>query len=310
MHVVNSLAPIFLLVALGTALKSSGFFDASFFKNLTRFTFWFALPALLIDKIAAGDWVGATLFRGALLLLIVSLICVALARAAAVPLRVPSASLGAFLQGSFRSNIAFIGLPVILYALADGGPGLETVAVVTVALTTIWYNVFGILVLAFSRPRAGRLIAHLARSSRDALLNPLMIACLAGFLLRALPWDLPVAARRSLGALGQAALPLALLTVGARLSLAPLRHSAGPAVVAALLKTVLCPALGWWIGPRIGLTGPPLAAALIFLGCPTAVTSYIMADMMGHDGELAGQIVVVSTLMSAATLTTLLALGI
>ena len=46
-----------------------------------------------------------------------------------------------------------------------------------------------------------------------------------------------------------------------------------------------------------GFSGDTLLTALLYLASPCAVTSYVMADQMGADKELAGSAIVLSTLL-------------
>ena len=55
MYILNSIAPIFLLIALGKLLHATGFFPDSFFKGLNKLVFWIALPALLVVRIGTAD---------------------------------------------------------------------------------------------------------------------------------------------------------------------------------------------------------------------------------------------------------------
>jgi len=50
--------------------------------------------------------------------------------------------------------------------------------------------------------------------------------------------------------------------------------------------------------PFLGLSPIELQIALLFLACPAAVNTYVMAEQMGSDDALAGGIVVISTLLS------------
>ena len=56
------------------------------------------------------------------------------------------------------------------------------------------------------------------------------------------------------------------------------------------------------IAIALGYRGPELGALLALYASPTAVTSFTMAEHMGGDGELAGQIVTVGSMLSLATI--------
>ena len=100
--------------------------------------------------------------------------------------------------------------------------------------------------------------------------------------------------------------PLALISIGAGLALVSARAGLALAVAAALIKVGVAPLIGYLVAPHIGLTPVELRVALIFLACPAASASYIMAQMMGADDTLAGTIILASTVLSFPALSVVL----
>ena len=97
MFIFNSIAPIFLLIALGRILRTTAFLPDSFFKGLSRMVFWFALPALLLSSISAAELEPAVISRLVLLLTIGTLLAMALAWAVSRRLKLPPPKTGAFI---------------------------------------------------------------------------------------------------------------------------------------------------------------------------------------------------------------------
>jgi len=307
MHVFNSLLPVFLLIALGKILREKHF-SSDLFNDLNQITYWIALPALLLIKISQATFAGAAAMRVAGIVLIATLIGIALTYWAARILKLSSHEKGAFIQGCGRANNAFIGLPVILYALAETHPEIEAIATLSLAPATIFYNSFSIVVLLSHSGEKSGARETVRIFSKQLATNPLIIACAIGLTLQMTGITLPIFAARTLGALGQIALPLALLSVGASINFAQLRGTAKTSVIAACIKVFIFPLIGLltalcWPG----VTAPERTAALIFLACPTAVASYVLADIFGSDKEMAGRIIVISTLLSAISLSLVLA---
>jgi len=309
MHVFNSLLPVFLLIALGKILREKHF-SSNLFNDLNQITYWIALPSLLLIKISQATFAGAAAMRVAGIVLVATFIGIALSYWVAHLLKLSNQAKGAFIQGCGRANNAFIGLPVILYALAEAHPEIEAVATLALAPTIIFYNIFSVVVLishSGEKP-GGRETARLFTKQLSS--NPLIIACVIGLILQLSGFQLPVFATRTFGALGQIALPLALLSVGASINFAQLRGTAKTSVIAACIKVFAYPLIGLLVmlcWP--GTTAPERTAALIFLACPTAVASYVLADIFGSDKEMAGRIIVISTLLSAISLSLVIALG-
>jgi len=309
MHVLNSLIPVFLLIALGKILREKRF-SSDLFTDLNKITYWLALPALLIIKISQATFAGAGALRVSGIVLVATVIGIALSYLAARLLKLSRHAKGAFVQGCGRANNAFIGLPVILYALATDHPEIEAVATLALAPTIIFYNIFSVVVLIShsGKKPGGRETAWLF--TKQLISNPLIIACVIGLILQLSGFHLPIFATRTLEALGQIALPLALLSVGASINFAQLRGTAVYSVTAACIKVFIFPLLGLLIAALWpGVSGPERTAALIYLACPTAVASYVLADIFGSDKEMAGRIIVISTLLSAISLSLVIAFG-
>ena len=99
------------------------------------------------------------------------------------------------------------------------------------------------------------------------------------------------------------ALPLALLAIGGSFSLERLRGDLLMAALAAGAKLIWMPLLAAVILTWLGVTGTDLEIGVLIAGTPAATANYIMAQQLKGDAELAGTIVMLSTLLSAATYT-------
>jgi predicted permease len=307
MHVLNSLMPVFLIVALGKLLCRSSFFTPDLVKDLNRITYWIALPALLFAEISSAEFDGGEVGRITLLLIVCTLGSFLVGGIAARVLRLPHRALGAFIQGCGRANNAFIGLPVIVYALSDAFPGVKTIATVALGPAIVFYNVSSIaILLLFGERRPVGAASHIF--FRQLLLNPMILACLAGLLVNASGTHPPLMVGRTMAALGQAALPLALLCIGSSLTIEKSPAALLPALVASVIKVLIQPLSGLLLGRLWGLSALELSVLLIYLACPTATASYVLAERFGSDAALASRIIVISTLLSILSLSLAVAL--
>ncbi len=150
MFVFNTLAPVFLLIALGAALLRAGFLTPELSKGINRLAYWVALPALLFQSTAsAGPMSGGgrlvLVMSGALLL--VTLLALGLARG----LRLPAVAAGTFVHVSMRGNVTFVGVPVVFYVLeATAGadaPALKSAAILALAPFILVQNIIGFTAL-------------------------------------------------------------------------------------------------------------------------------------------------------------------
>ena len=310
MFILNSIAPVFLLIALGKLLHKSGYFPDTFFKSLNRLVFWIALPALLISRIGTAEIEIKTVAQIVLLLTLGTLFSLALAWGVARGMKLPMQKRGSFIQGSFRSNGAFIGLPLIIYTLGTLDPRAEMLGTVVLAPLVILFNVLSVSILLHHSSHKSSTAETLHTFIFQLIKNPLIAACAIGLGLNLSGSTLPLFLFRPLDALGNAALPLILISIGSSLGFERLHGAASPSLIAALIKVVAAPAIGFLLAGLLNLDATGRMIAILYLACPAAGTSYVMAEIMGNDGPLAGRIVAISTLLSAITLPIIIAIGI
>ena len=140
------------------------------------------------------------------------------------------------------------------------------------------------------------------------LLNPLIIASFLGIAWSFWSLPIPIILDRSLNITTGLALPLALLAIGGSFSLRRLKGDLKLAGLASIIKLALLPLLALMLLLPLGVTGPDLGIGILMAGTPAATATYIMAHQMNGDAELAGSIVMLSTLASAFSYTILLML--
>jgi predicted permease len=303
MLVVNALAPVFLLIALGAWLQASGFVSERFLREANRVTYYLGLPALLFSQLTKSlhDAGGTKLMFVAMLA--GTLLTIAVAYGVAWWQRVPAAAVGTYVQGAFRGNLAFVGLPII-YGLPDtpvaGGLSARTAAIITVAPMLVIYNTAGVIVLLVSQHQFGlRMLGPLAK---QLVTNPPLIGTVAGIVVALSGWPLPVVLEKSFSALGDMALPLGLLGVGGSLVTANLGAAWRQPLGAALVKTCAGPALGWSAGRVLGLGAIETKLVMILMATPSATVSYTVALELKGDERIASGAIVLSVVASLVAL--------
>jgi hypothetical protein len=301
--IFTTLAPVFLLIALGAWLQGSGFLSAGFLREANRMIYWVGLPALIFVQLAGTPPALGAAAPSLLTVLTGTLVVIALAYAAAVCLRVPAVVQGTFVQGSFRGNLAFAGLPIV-FSLPDaalaGGLTVRSMAVIVVAPAMVLYNLAGVGVLLLSQHRWGP--AMIRPMLRQLPSTPPLLATLAGLGYAWLGWPLPPVLARTLGGLGEMALPLGLLGVGGSLVTAKLAANWRTPALAVLIKAAVSPAVGWLIGRWWGLEPAALQTVMILMACPTAIVSYTMVLELKGDETLASTVIVGTVAASLVTL--------
>ena len=311
--ILSTLLPILLLFLLGYALRKGKFCPPEFFSGLNRLAFWVLLPCqLFMEVVRAPGGVDRALLGPAMLLAAACVIVPAIGFVAH-RLLCHKADVGVFLQGTMRGNLVYVGLPVVLFCFDK--PGDELVrqsAVLSIALIIPVYNVMSVLLLNLSasrrdKPFSQRLIGTL----RGVATNPLIIACVAGFVFKGFGWMPPLFAARVFDGLAKASLAVALLALGGSFTLSRIHASLfRAALVSAIFRVAVNPLAGLLLGmlfaPWLRLDAGLFLAALLLLATPTAVASFVMADQMGCDKDLAAAIVVLTTLLSFPALALIL----
>jgi len=294
--ILQAVVPVFLLIGLGHLLRRLNFFTPALVEGLSRLVFYVAVPALLYDSISNSDlgrtfdWVVASTAW-----VLVSTIAFALYLASR---RLKPDLRGSFVQGIFRSNLAFVGLPICEGAY--GTPALAPAAVF-IGLMVPLFNFLAVLVLLLPH-HSGNLRNSLRPIARGLVTNPFIIGSGLGIAAAAAHFTLPALLGTSVEWVGRIALPLALLALGGSLKFKRLRAKTSLIALAASVKLIFYPALylaGLLLFHRSGLL---LQVPVILLATPTAVVSYITAREMKGSEELASGIVMATTLVSALTL--------
>lgn len=291
-----SLAPIFLLILLGTLLKARRFVPDDFWMPAERLTYFVTFPALLASNLAradlsglpwppiAGVMIGATVLAGALML---SLRRVVAADAAAFT--------SAF-QGSIRPN-TYVGLAGA--AALYGTEGM-TVTAICIAAVVPLVNLLAVTVLTRMVP--GRAGPGPLAVVRGVVTNPLIAACAVGIAANVAGIGLPPVIGPLLEILGRAALPIGLLAVGAGLALESLKGATRPLVSCSAIKLLALPALAALGGWVFGLPAATTGVMVLYAALPCSASSYVLARHMGGDAPLMASIITVQTLVSMATI--------
>ncbi len=281
--------PILILLLLGIILRRISFLDEHFIQLGNKLVFNITLPIMLFFSVAdqpMEEVLDTPLVSFGVLATIGSVVLIWLT---ARPWVQPE-KLGVFTQGAFRGNMAIIGLALTINAY---GPEILSQAGIYVAVVTIAYNVLAVWLLGDKGD------SHFLR----ILSNPLIIGIVAGFAVSLSGFTLPVFLVDSGSYLNAMTLPLALLCVGGSLSWQGFKSNHRDVVAAAIYKLLLIPALVVCVALVLGFKNQQLGILFLMMASPTAAASYVMAKQMTAYGQMAAEIVAVSTAISPITIT-------
>nr|WP_256502730.1 AEC family transporter [Desulfuromonas sp. KJ2020] len=297
MEILTIVIPVFLVILLGYGLKRLNLIDATFLFQTNRLVYYICLPLLLFYKIGTADFFSnfnGRLVTGSALIIALGFFA---SYGYALIRRYPPEAAGSFSQGSFRGNLAYMGLAIVFNAY---GPEGFTRAGILMGFLVPVLNFFAILALLL--PHRGQDDNHgLSFWVKQIALNPLIVASFAGIAWSFFSLPLPIILDRSLDIATGMTLPLALIAIGGSFSLEKLKGDLVRAAFATGIKIVWLPLLGAFLLYGMGIRGMDLGIGVLMAGTPAATATYIMAHQMKGDAELAGSIVMMSTLMSALT---------
>lgn len=297
---VDATFPIFLVMVIGYILKQIGMLNDNFVTVANRFNFKLTLPFMLFRDISGVDIRAVFDIRYVLFCALVSTACFWIIWGGVKLFLKDQSMRGAFVQASFRSSAAVMGLAFIqnMYGSSAMGP-LMIVSAVPL------YNIFSVIVLTFEGAHSGEVDPKqkIKAACINIAKNPIILGILAGLIVGLLGIDFPVIVDKTVNSVAQMATPLALITIGAgfegRKALAKIR----PTIVASMIKLVIQPLIFLPVAAWMGFRGEQMIAILIMLASPTTPSCYIMAKNMDNDGVLTASVIVMTTLLAAFTLT-------
>ena len=292
----NAVMPLLILRGIGWAAVRSGVTDRAFMNRLNTLNFKLFFPFLMFKNVYGAE--PENLPSTALIIMgVASPLAVVALLVILVPRIVPeNPRRGTIIQAIFRSNFIIYGIPLTTFVF---GEGKASVCGIMVMIMVSMFNILSVIVLEYFREggkvRPGPLLLGIVK-------NPLLQGCVAGLLCYLLGIKLPVFLKEPVFALGSMASTLALVVLGANLQFAELRKNGRTVTAVLLIRLLLLPLVMVPLGWLIGLRGVELFLILMIYGTPVATASYPMAQNMGGDGQLAGQLVFVSTVASLGTI--------
>jgi predicted permease len=277
--IFSALLPIALIIALGHLLNRFGFLGAAFWPQAERLAYFILLPLLFAHGLYRADLSGVPIMF--------------IAAGLVGPAGFDGPVLTSVVQGGIRFN-NYVGVTAAVGLLGVSGAALTAVANAILVPTV---NIICALVFA----RYGARQPSALGVVKSIALNPLILGCLAGVVLRLTGIALPAGIEGFMQAMGQAALPIGLLCVGAALNWDALGRGIKPVLVATATRFVLVPAITAAICIAVGLTGPAALVVLLIQCLPTASSAYVMARQLGGDAPLMAGIIAFQTVAGVVT---------
>lgn len=295
---LNATVPIFLLMVLGYIFKHINLLDDPSLKVINRFVFVVALPVLLFKDLATQDfisiWDGKFVFFCFATTIVVILLAALISKFVAAPHQ-----RGEFIQASYRSSAALLGIAFITNIYGDSG-----MAPLMIIGAVPLYNICAVIVLALTNPEQKSLDAKtMKKTCKGIVTNPILIGIVVGIVWSLLRMPYPAVLDKTVTNIGNLATPLGLMAMGGTFEFKKASQVLKPAICASFLKLLGFAMVFLPIAIGLGFRKSELIAILVMLGSATTVSCYIMAKNMNHEGTLTSAVVMITTLLSAFSLT-------
>ncbi len=305
---IGAILPIVLMVAVGYLLKRLKLIGEELAKGLNRLVFRVLLPCMLflnvykIDSLASID-LGYVLFATVItvILFLVGIpLCMLVTK--------QNDQRGPLLQSVFRSNFALVGIALATSLFGEEGGAIATVLS---AFSIPLYNILAVICLTVF---GGGGKISIKKILLGIVKNPLIWSIAAGLFclaIRSILVKNGIAFRLSdigpiywvIEQLSKTATPIALLVLGAQFELSAIPAMKKQILFGTAMRLVVAPTVALLSAFLIGsFSGAHYAAFVALFASPVAVSSVPMAQEMGADAKLAGQLVVWTTVGSAFTL--------
>lgn len=291
----NAVLPMCLVMALGYGTRRLGWIRREEISTINKIAFRIFLPCLLYYNVYCSDLSGsfdpllmAYAVGGVLLTFGLSLGYTLLTE------KLPERR-GVMIQGMFRSNYVIMGIPVATALL--GADQLGTVSIL-IAVVVPLFNMLSVVVLEVFRgqkPKPLHILGQIAK-------NPLVIGSVLGILTLAAGIRLPHILEQTIQNISAIASPLQLFLLGAFFQFSGLKTYRRELVTVSAAKLIVAPGLFLGLGALLGFRGVAFVSLIGVFASPTAVNSFTMAQQMGGDAELAGDIVVTTSAVSIPTM--------
>ena len=293
MVLLEVLLPIFVLIAIGYGLGRKGHLTP---EPLSKLTFWVLTPTLLFTTLSKNELQLSTLSQLAVFITLFSLALWLIALALGRLLQLKADTTAALALALVFSNNGNYGLPFLLFALGEAGFNL---GVVYIAISSFLMATLGVVIATWGKGWSAKPFLNVFRT-------PLFYGVGLALLLKLGGAALPLFALRPLELLSQATIPMMLILLGVQLVGVRVGERWRLIGAASVLRLAGGPLLALCLAVALGVEGLLKTVVLLDSGMPTAVNALVLASYYGRDPRLVASVVLVSTLLSALSLTLLL----
>ena len=287
--------PLFIKLLIGYGLRKTRLMGTETFREMNNVTFRLFLPVLIFSNIYQADLSKAVSPR-LIVYAVSSLLVLFFIAMTIVPRLEPdNRRRGVLVQAVCRSNFILFGLPVAITLYGSGSAGTASILVGIVVPVINTLSVIALEYFRGERPDIRKII-------HGIVYNPIIIGALFGLTLVLTGIKLPPVLEKIISEIAAIATPLALIVLGGSVTFKSLGRNRWQLILGSMTRLVFVPFVGLTIAILMGFRDVELVILMAMFSSPAAVSSYTMAQQMDGDAELAGQLVIFTTVFSILTI--------
>jgi len=299
LDVISVTVPIFSIIAIGYLFRRKGIIRETAVPELNSIAYYLGLTALVFTSIVKYDLkeifnigIIKTLYLTFAIFIVIVFLSIYF-------LKINNKAKGAMAVSSFRCNMAFVGIPIIISAFGDIAAAKTAIIIAFMTPVNVIFAIIFFKMLGGDGTRK-----NYGRIFLDFIRDPILIASVLGIVFSYFRLVIPDPIMNLLNILAGLAVPLALVTIGASFRFSHIKKNLRFLIPASFLKLLVEPFIAYFIGRYVFRMGAlDVSIIVVLFAMPLAVAAYIMGKEYGSDSDFLSSSLIISTVSSAFTLT-------
>ncbi|MBU4293692.1 MAG: AEC family transporter [Actinobacteria bacterium] len=302
LEVTGVTLPIFAVIAVGFFIKKKGIIKDQNVPLLNKLTYNFGLSSLVFLNIAENKLkeifdvnILKVIFPTYFLFLIIVFLSFYF-------LKIKNKTKGAAIVSTYRSNMAFIGMPVLLYAYGSLATAKASIVIACLLPLNILTTALFLRLLNIQDSKDRK--TGIKKLVIEIIIDPVLIAVVAGMIISYFSYEIPAPIFKFFEILSSLAVPLALISIGASFKFSHIKSNIKHLSLISFGKLILMPLLSLVFSIFIFKVGK-LDRDIICILCamPLAVATFIQSEKYNSDTDFVSSALIITTLISAVTIT-------
>jgi len=289
---IRTIAPIFLLMALGFFSRKFGILKQGDERVLNAYVYYFALPALFLIDLAEFNFTQESvkfIFAGITPIILV----VAIYSITYLIFRFSRNTLYLLILSSVFGSLAFFGIPFLMFAFptAEG----EYLATLSAASISVIGVIISITILEFYKLEKSTLGESVKRVAKRLSKNPLILSIVLGVILSFSDIEIPSPISTSLHMLGSTTATVAIFLLGVFLygkKYINLKSAFG----LSLLRIIFLPTIAFLVTNALNLSNLQTTTLVLMHAMPVAISMIVLSERYDFYKETIASLILISSI--------------